>query len=189
MKNMMNKVTALVLALVLVLSMSAAVLADEETEIIAETSVEEIIETVEEIEVIEETETVEEIEVIEETETVEEIEEAEIETVEEIAEGTVEEAEIIEQISEETVETVVEEKVITGTVSVFACYNDEMTEGDCVTLISEISGLEGCTVSYQWQRDAGNGFEDIAGANGSSYSFAATEETLSCGYRLAVSAN
>ena len=144
MKTMKNLV-ALILALVLVLNMVAA-LADEEAEIIAETSVEEIIEIVEEIEV-------------------------------------------IEQISEETVETVVEEKVITGTVSVFACYNDEMTEGDCVTLISEISGLEGCTVSYQWQRDAGNGFEDIAGANGSSYSFAATEESLSCGYRLAVSAN
>ena len=169
MKTMKNLV-ALILALVLVLNMVAA-LADEEAEIIAETSVEEI-EVVEEIEEVE-IETVEEIEVVEEVE--------EIEAIEEI--------EVIEQISEETVETVVEEKVITGTVSVFACYNDEMTEGDCVTLISEISGLEGCTVSYQWQRDAGNGFEDIAGANGSSYSFAATEESLSCGYRLAVSAN
>ena len=179
MKTMKNLV-ALILALVLVLNMVAA-LADEEAEIIAETSVEEIIEIVEEIEVIEETEieTVEEVEATEEVETVEEIE-----VVEEV-----EEIEVIEQISEETVETVVEEKVITGTVSVFACYNDEMTEGDCVTLISEISGLEGCTVSYQWQRDAGNGFEDIAGANGSSYSFAATEESLSCDYRLAVSAN
>ena len=174
MKTMKNLV-ALILALVLVLNMVAA-LADEEAEIIAETSVEEIIEIVEEIEVIEETEieTIEEVEVV-----VEEVEEIE----------AIEEIEVIEQISEETVETVVEEKVITGTVSVFACYNDEMTEGDCVTLISEISGLEGCTVSYQWQRDAGNGFEDIAGANGSSYSFAATEESLSCGYRLAVSAN
>ena len=138
----MNKLVALILALVLVLNMAAA-LADEE-----------------------------------------------IETVEKIAEEAeaVEEAAIIEQLSEEIVEMVVEEKVITGTVSIFACYNDDLTEGDCITLISEISGLEGCTVSYQWQRDAGNGFEDIAGATGSSYSFAATEETLSCGYRLAVSA-
>ena len=176
MKTMKNLV-ALILALVLVLNMVAA-LADEEAEIIAETSVEEIILT-EENEVIEEAETIEEVEATEEVETVEEVEEIE----------AIEEIEVIEQISEETVETVVEEKVITGTVSVFACYNDEMTEGDCVTLISEISGLEGCTVSYQWQRDAGNGFEDIAGANGSSYSFAATEESLSCGYRLAVSAN
>ena len=185
MKTMKNLV-ALILALVLVLNMVAA-LADEEAEIIAETSVEEIIEIVEEIEVIEETEieTVEEVEATEKVETVEEIEV--VEEVEEIE--AIEEIEVIEQISEETVETVVEEKIITGTVSVFACYNDEMTEGDCVTLISEISGLEGCTVSYQWQRDAGNGFEDIAGANGSSYSFAATEESLSCGYRLAVSAN
>ena len=182
MKTMKNLV-ALILALVLVLNMVAA-LADEEAEIIAETSVEEIILT-EENEVIEEAETVEEVEATEEVETVEEIEV--VEEVEEIE--AIEEIEVIEQISEETVETVVEEKVITGTVSVFACYNDEMTEGDCVTLISEISGLEGCTVSYQWQRDAGNGFEDIAGANGSSYSFAATEESLSCGYRLAVSAN
>ena len=182
MKTMKNLV-ALILALVLVLNMVAA-LADEEAEIIAETSVEEIILT-EENEVIEEAETVEEVEATEEVETVEEIEV--VEEVEEIE--AIEEIEVIEQISEETVETVVEEKVITGTVSVFACYNDEMTEGDCVTLISEISGLEGCTVSYQWQRDAGNGFEDIAGANSSSYSFAATEESLSCGYRLAVSAN
>lgn len=182
MKTMKNLV-ALILALVLVLNMVAA-LADEEAEIIAETSVEEIILT-EENEVIEEAETVEEVEATEEVEVVEEIEV--VEEVEEIE--AIEEIEVIEQISEETVETVVEEKVITGTVSVFACYNDEMTEGDCVTLISEISGLEGCTVSYQWQRDAGNGFEDIAGANGSSYSFAATEESLSCGYRLAVSAN
>lgn len=61
-----------------------------------------------------------------------------------------------------------------------------MEEGATVTLTSKLEGFEGCEVHYQWQRDRGNGFEDMPGATSATYSFAATAETLSWGWRLIV---
>lgn len=61
-----------------------------------------------------------------------------------------------------------------------------MLVGEEVRLTSKISGFEGYEVSYQWQCDKGNGFEDIAGANQSTYSFPATVETLKWSWRLIV---
>ena len=61
-----------------------------------------------------------------------------------------------------------------------------MEEGAIVTLTSKLEGFEGCEVYYQWQRDRGNGFEDMPGATSATYSFAATAETLSWGWRLIV---
>ena len=61
-----------------------------------------------------------------------------------------------------------------------------MEEGATVTLTSKLEGFEGCEVHYQWQRDSGNGFEDMPGATSATYSFAATSETLSWGWRLIV---
>ena len=61
-----------------------------------------------------------------------------------------------------------------------------MLVGEEVRLTSKISGFEGYEVSYQWQCDKGNGFEDIAGANQSTYSFSATVETLKWSWRLIV---
>ncbi|MBQ7654324.1 MAG: hypothetical protein IJS17_04555 [Clostridia bacterium] len=59
-------------------------------------------------------------------------------------------------------------------------------EGATVTLTSKLEGFEGCEVYYQWQRDKGNGFEDMPGATSATYSFAATAETLCWGWRLIV---
>lgn len=61
-----------------------------------------------------------------------------------------------------------------------------MLVGEEVRLTSKISGFEGYEVSYQWQCDKGNGFENIAGANQSTYSFPATVETLKWSWRLIV---
>ena len=61
-----------------------------------------------------------------------------------------------------------------------------MKEGAPVTLSSKLEGFEGCEVHYQWQCDKGNGFEDMPGATSATYSFAATAETLSWGWRLVI---
>jgi len=62
-----------------------------------------------------------------------------------------------------------------------------MKEGAMVTLTSTLEGFEDCEeIRYQWQRDRGNGFEDMPGAISSTYSFPATKESLSWGWRLIV---
>lgn len=61
-----------------------------------------------------------------------------------------------------------------------------MMTGDPVKLISELHGFDGCEVNYQWQCDKGSGFEDVAGANGATYTFPATAESLRWSWRLTV---
>jgi hypothetical protein len=62
-----------------------------------------------------------------------------------------------------------------------------MEEGEMVTLTSELEGFENCVeIAYVWKVNKGNGFEEIPGANGPTYSFPATKETLSWDWTLTV---
>ena len=60
--------------------------------------------------------------------------------------------------------------------------------GNTVNLTSKLEGLDGYKVSYQWQCDKhdGAGFQDVSGANESTYSFSATSENLEWEWRLSV---
>ena len=71
-------------------------------------------------------------------------------------------------------------------VAIFAS-ETEVNVGDTVVLSSVLEGFDGLDVSYTWKVDRGSGFEPIAGANGSSYSFEVTEENIAWGYTLTVS--
>jgi len=71
-------------------------------------------------------------------------------------------------------------------VVIFSSRRSVMNPGETITLTSVLYGLEGYTVRYQWQCDMGDGFVNVEGATGDSYSFAATLEALSYDWRLAV---
>lgn len=58
--------------------------------------------------------------------------------------------------------------------------------GDILTLTGVLTGYEGVAYTLQWQRDAGDGWADLDGATGLSYSFALNEENVNWGYRLVV---
>ena len=62
-----------------------------------------------------------------------------------------------------------------------------MTEGEPVYLTSKLEGFEDCEeILYIWKVDKGSGFEEIPGANEATYTFAATEETLTWSWHLTV---
>lgn len=66
-----------------------------------------------------------------------------------------------------------------------ACVN----ENETVTLTGELVGFEGCDVQVQWQVLNGTEWENIEGATGMEYSFAATSDSVNSSYRLAVAIN
>ena len=63
---------------------------------------------------------------------------------------------------------------------------DVVTVGERIYLTSELIGFEGISVLYQWQADRGRGWENVENANGPTYSFIATEETIKYTWRLVV---
>ena len=63
---------------------------------------------------------------------------------------------------------------------------DQMSEGQTVTLHSELKGFEGISYTYRWQCNKGSGWEDIPDANEATYSFTADTETLSWSWRLLI---
>jgi hypothetical protein len=71
-------------------------------------------------------------------------------------------------------------------VTVFTSRRSVMNPGETVYLTSRIEGFDGYETKYQWQRDSGSGFEDVAGANGDGWSFEASVETLDDSWRLVV---
>ena len=71
-------------------------------------------------------------------------------------------------------------------VTIFSSRRSVMTEGETVTLTSKLEGFDGFEIRYQWECDKGNGFEAVAGANDSSYAFAATQESLRWDWQLSV---
>lgn len=96
-----------------------------------------------------------------------------------------EEAEDAEETESEDKEDAV--KTSAKKVTIFTDRKAVMTEGDKVTLTSKLEGFDDCAeVRYIWKVDKGNGFEEIPGANQSSYTFTATAETLSWNWHLTV---
>ena len=71
-------------------------------------------------------------------------------------------------------------------VTIFSSRRTVMAPGETVTLSCKLEGFEGYTVSYQWQYDRGNGFEDVPEATGETYSFEATVEMLAYDWSLLV---
>lgn len=63
-----------------------------------------------------------------------------------------------------------------------------VTEGDQITLTSELYGFGDLPVEYQWQVDRGDGegWVDVNGANKFKYTFIANEETIKYSWRLIV---
>lgn len=58
--------------------------------------------------------------------------------------------------------------------------------GDPVTMNCELIGFDGLTVRLQWQQNTGAGWRDVAGANGLSFSYIASEETVNSQWRVQV---
>ena len=71
-------------------------------------------------------------------------------------------------------------------VTIFSSRRTVMTQGEPVYLTSKLEGFDGYEVFYQWECDRGEGFEPIEGANGDTYEFEASAETLSWGWHLTV---
>lgn len=77
--------------------------------------------------------------------------------------------------------------VVQPKVTIFTDRKSVMYPGDIVTLTSVLEGLDGYTITYQWQVNTGNGWADVPGATGATHSFEASVETLAYGWRLSVS--
>lgn len=72
-------------------------------------------------------------------------------------------------------------------VTIFSSRTALMTEGETVYLTSKLEGFEDAEeIFYIWKVNKGNGFEAIPGADEATYSFAATEETLTWSWHLTV---
>ena len=72
-------------------------------------------------------------------------------------------------------------------VTIFSSRTVLMTEGETVYLTSKLEGFEDAEeILYVWKVNKGNGFEEIPGANEATYTFAATEETLTWSWHLTV---
>ena len=66
-----------------------------------------------------------------------------------------------------------------------------MTEGEIIYLTSVLEGFDGLDISFQWEvdRDDGNGWVPVEGANRSKHMFVASKETIKYSWRLVVSVN
>ena len=71
-------------------------------------------------------------------------------------------------------------------VTIFTSRRVVMEEGETVTLTSKLEGFEGLELMYVWKVNKGEGFEEVEGANEATYSFEASAETLSWGWKLTV---
>ena len=72
-------------------------------------------------------------------------------------------------------------------VTIFTSRRIVMPMGSDIELTSLLEGFEESdTITYQWECDKGQGFEPIDGANGDSYTYKASVESLTWGFRLNV---
>ena len=73
-------------------------------------------------------------------------------------------------------------------VSIFSSQGSMVTEGEIIYLTSVLEGFDGLDVTYQWQvdRDDGNGWVDVEGANRDKHMFVASKETIRYSWRLIV---
>ncbi len=75
-------------------------------------------------------------------------------------------------------------------VTIFTTLHPMMSVNEPITLTSLLEGFEDCVeISYQWKCDKGNGFEDVEGATGDSYTYEATADSLTWSWQLVVSYN
>ena len=58
--------------------------------------------------------------------------------------------------------------------------------GDTVTLVAEISGLDGIAYSMQWQYQNGGTWHDMSGANEATYRYTVSEKNADYTWRLAL---
>ena len=79
-----------------------------------------------------------------------------------------------------------DEEELPKKVTIFTSRRVVMEEGENVTLTSKLEGFDGLELKYIWKVDKGEGFEEMEGANESTYVFEATAETLSWGWHLTV---
>ena len=69
----------------------------------------------------------------------------------------------------------VSDSLPTGTAALTSGVNSPAI-GDELTLSASFADVDGDTLTYQWQRDNGSGFQDLPGATGTSYTFDITAE-------------
>ena len=76
-------------------------------------------------------------------------------------------------------------------VLIFSSRRSVMEEGEEVKLTSQLVGIDGYEITYQWEcnRHDGLGWQSLEGANEGSYEFAAGADTLSWDWRLTVYLN
>ena len=78
-----------------------------------------------------------------------------------------------------------EEREITAEIH-YSYAGDALYIGDKVTLSVSLTGAEPDEVSIQWQTNGGSGWEDVSGANGTSYTFKLSESNYRNEWRVAV---
>ncbi len=74
-------------------------------------------------------------------------------------------------------------------VNIYSNLGSCINENELVTLMGELVGFDGLSVTLQWQYDAGMGWTDVEGANDITFSFPANAETINNAWRLAVTIN
>ena len=93
----------------------------------------------------------------------------------------------VEGLEEEKPEEPEEKEYLPKKVTIFSSRRSVMKPGETVNLTSVLEGFEDCEeIQYQWMCDMGGGFKPVSGANSDSYSFAASQESLSWGWKLTV---
>ena len=72
-------------------------------------------------------------------------------------------------------------------VTITTTLGGSIKEGDTITLYSQLEGFEDCSdILYVWKVNKGNGFERVPNADGDTYSYQATAESLSWRWNLEV---
>ena len=69
-------------------------------------------------------------------------------------------------------------------VDVYASVSDTLDFGDSITLYARLNGYENVEYDIQWQTNSGSGWEDIPGANGTSYTFTFSESNYANDWRV-----
>lgn len=99
----------------------------------------------------------------------------------------VEDAEDAEEAEDEEEEEEEEETVLDVQIFMQILTGDEVYYGSIIRLGSVVTGAqEGDVLVYQWQFNDGSGWQDIAGANGDSYTFTVDHVNATYTWRLVV---
>ena len=72
------------------------------------------------------------------------------------------------------------------TINIRCLNGSEARVGDTITLVAEISGLDGVAYGMQWQYQSGGEWHDMGGANDATYQYTLTEKNASYAWRMAL---